>query len=290
MGTAVKVTKLGHVGLTVRDLSKHAEFYTDLWGLGVTEEAPGRLYLRTADPTHHGVALYEGERDANAMDHVGLEVRDRDELNRAAEELARRDVEILQPPGPATEPGRAYALRFRDPAGLVVELYTEPERVTDDYGPRSVKPTKVSHIVVNTPDPESEAQFYADLLGFRIIDRNNQGFRFMNCNADHHSVAFVPGEETKLHHVAFEVRDWDDIARGMYHLGENGVPRVWGPGRHGPGNNLFAYFLDRDDNVIEYTAEVEQVDDSYQSKDWSQPARGWLDYWRTYPPPAYMPR
>jgi catechol 2,3-dioxygenase-like lactoylglutathione lyase family enzyme len=290
MAAPVKIKRVGHVGLTVSDLSKHAEFYTDLWGLGVTEEGKGALYLRAAEPLHHAVALYEGERGANAMDHMGLELADRADLERAAEALTARGVEIIKPVGPANEPGRAYSMRFRDPAGLVVELFTGPETVTDDYGARAVKPTKVSHIVINVPDPETEALFYQDVLGFRIIDRNAIGFRFMNCNSDHHSLAFVPGEEAKIHHVAFEVADWLEICKGMYHLGEHGVPRLWGPGRHGPGNNLFAYFGDRDNNVVEYTAEVEQVDDSYQSKDWSAVAHGQPDYWRTYPPPPHMPR
>ncbi|MBX5490542.1 MAG: VOC family protein [Chloroflexi bacterium] len=290
MAAPAKVTRVGHIGLKVGNLSQHAAFYTDLWGLGITEESKGRLYLRAEEPTHHAMALYEAERDVNAIEHIGLEVRDRADLERAAEELARRGMEILQPPGPASEPGRGYTLRFRDPAGLIVELFAEPERVADDYGERAVKPTKISHIVINVPDPEAQAQFYCDVLGFRVIDRNAIGFRFMNCNSDHHSLAFVPGERTKLHHVAWEVKDWFEICKGMYHLGEHGVPRVWGPGRHGPGNNLFAYFLDRENNVMEYTAEVEQVDETYQPKDWSAAPHGQPDYWRVYPPPPYMPR
>ena len=37
----------------------------------------------------------------------------------------------------------------------------------------------------------------------------------------------------------------------------------WGVGRHGPGNNVFAYFIGPVGIVVEYTAEVLQVDDSY---------------------------
>ena len=42
-----------------------------------------------------------------------------------------------------------------------------------------------------------------------------------------------------------------------------GFPIAWGVGRHGPGDNVFAYFIDPVGIVIEYTAEVLQVDDSY---------------------------
>ena len=40
------------------------------------------------------------------------------------------------------------------------------------------------------------------------------------------------------------------------------------------GNNIFAYFVDPNGYVIEYTAEVQQVDDSYKvgmPEDWDRP-------------------
>jgi hypothetical protein len=54
-----------------------------------------------------------------------------------------------------------------------------------------------------------------------------------------------------------------------------------GPGRHGPGDNAFNYFVDPFGIVIEYTAEVEQIDDSYQPGqpgDWTWPP-GRIDQW-----------
>jgi catechol-2,3-dioxygenase len=33
----VQVTKLAHVGLHARDLSRQAEFYNDKWGLGAVD-------------------------------------------------------------------------------------------------------------------------------------------------------------------------------------------------------------------------------------------------------------
>jgi catechol 2,3-dioxygenase len=62
----------------------------------------------------------------------------------------------------------------------------------------------------------------------------------------------------------------------------------WGPGRHGPGNNAFNYFIDPFGLVIEYTAEVEQIDDSYvpgNPEDWKWPA-GRYDHWGLSQPPT----
>jgi catechol-2,3-dioxygenase len=284
MASPAKVVKVGHVGLRVSDLSRHGEFYTDLWGLGLTEEDKGALYLRAEEPEHHIVSLHEGGRERNAVEHVGLQVRDRDDLQRAAEEIARRGLEIVQQPGPATEPGLGHAMRFRDPAGQVVELYTDPERVGDDYGDRVVKPTKLSHVVLYVPDIDAASSFYSEVLGFRQIDWNGHWMCFLNCGSDHHSLALAVAPDARLNHVAFEVHDFLDIAKGMYNLGEKGVARVWGPGRHGPGNNVFSYFWDPDRNVIEYTCEIEQVDDTYPSRVWDPP-EGQPDWWCHYPPP-----
>jgi catechol-2,3-dioxygenase len=283
----IKVIKVGHVGLKARDFSRQSEFFTDSWGLGLTEEAPGVLYLRGAEPSHHILALHDAEREENAVEHVGLQVRDRDDLERAADALARGGVEIMTPPGPSPEPGQARAMRFRDPAGQVVELYTEPEGVYDDYGNREVKPTKLSHVVLHVPDIDAAVAFYTEVLGFRLIDWNGHWMAFLNCGSDHHSLAFVAGKQAKLDHVAFEVRDWLDLAKGIYYLGERGVPRVWGPGRHGPGNNVFSYFHDSEANMVEYTCEIQQVDESYVPRVW-QPTQKEQDFWRVYPPPASL--
>ena len=56
---------------------------------------------------------------------------------------------------------------------------------------------------------------------------------------------------------------------------DNGYPVEWGPGRHGPGDNVFAYFCGPDEVPIEYTSEVLQIDDGYV------PRGG--DYWK-FPP------
>jgi catechol 2,3-dioxygenase len=60
-----------------------------------------------------------------------------------------------------------------------------------------------------------------------------------------------------------------------------GVEMVWGPGRHGPGNNVFSYFIAPFGAIIEYTAEVSEVDDNSKvggPEDWKWPA-GRIDQW-----------
>ena len=53
----------------------------------------------------------------------------------------------------------------------------------------------------------------------------------------------------------------DEYMRGTGRLLRAGVEKVWGPGRHKAGNNTFSYFLDPHGNTIEYTTELERLDE-----------------------------
>jgi catechol 2,3-dioxygenase len=100
--------------------------------------------------------------------------------------------------------------------------------------------------------------------------------RFMKCgNTDHHSIVLAREPSPTLNHIAFEMPDLDSVMRGAGRMKDAGYPIEWGVGRHGAGNNVFAYFAGPDEFPLEYTAEVMQVDDSYV-------VHG-PDYWR-FPP------
>ncbi|NDD02883.1 MAG: glyoxalase [Betaproteobacteria bacterium] len=104
---------------------------------------------------------------------------------------------------------------------------------------------------------------------------------FMNCDNDHHSIALGDTDNDALNHVAFLMPTLDAVMRGGGRLKDKGLPPQWGPGRHGPGDNAFNYFVDPFGIVIEYTAEVEQIDETYRvgrPEDWTWPP-GRIDQW-----------
>src|SRR5437016_1800974 len=82
-------------------------------------------------------------------------------------------------------------------------------------------------------------------------------------NRTNHCIAYARGGFSSLNHIAFEMADLDGVMRGIGRMRDAGFPAVWGPGRHGPGNNLFGYFIGPHGGVIEYTAEVAEVGDDY---------------------------
>ena len=69
--------------------------------------------------------------------------------------------------------------------------------------------------------------------------------------------------------------------RGIGRMRDHGFTPAWGPGRHGPGDNAFAYYIAPFGAVIEYSTAVEQVPDDYRTgapEDWTWP-EGRIDQW-----------
>jgi catechol-2,3-dioxygenase len=257
----VKVIKLAHVGLNAVDLSGQAEFYNDKWGLERIDEYGREMFFRAEGPAHHVLTLHE--EATPGLHHIALEVASEDEIDRAYDELAAAGVEVVTPPAQELEPGIRKAIRFKDPDGFLVELVAGIDHVQDPFGLRDVKPQDLNHVVLNVGDVERSERFYRDTLGFKLTDRFINGLSFWACNANHHSLAFVRAADghPTFHHAAFDMQDWEAWIKAVFYAGERGIRRVWGPGRHLFGNNLFSYYKDPEGNTVEYTAEVEQITD-----------------------------
>ncbi len=139
---------------------------------------------------------------------------------------------------------------------------------------------RLSHVVLNMKDVDAAERFAASQLGFRVSDRTRH-MTFMRCNRVHHCIAYARAGYTSLNHVAFEMANVDGVMRGIGRLRDAGYPCVWGPGRHGPGNNVFGYFVGPHGGIVEYTAEVSRVGEDYRvgaPEDWKWPT-GRIDHW-----------
>jgi hypothetical protein len=86
-------------------------------------------------------------------------------------------------------------------------------------------------------------------------------FVFLRCSPDHHTINLVDSKRSKLHHVAFELRNWGHLQTACDFLATKGYPLIWGPGRHGIGHNLFAYHRNPDGQIIELFTELDQIND-----------------------------
>ena len=142
------------------------------------------------------------------------------------------------------------------------------------------RPIRLSHVVLNSADVDAAERFATSQLGFRVSDRTRH-MTFLRCNRVHHCIAYARAGYASLNHVAFEMADVDGVMRGIGRLRDAGYPCVWGPGRHGPGNNVFGYFVGPHGGLVEYTSEVSEAGDDYRvgsPQDWKWPP-GRIDHW-----------
>ena len=142
------------------------------------------------------------------------------------------------------------------------------------------RPLQITHAVLNAVDVAACERFVHEALGFEVSDRTKM-MTFVRCNRKHHALAYAHSDVSSLNHIAFEMNDFDGVMRGIGRMRDAGYEVVWGPGRHGPGNNVFGYFIAPFGGVIEYTAEVSEVTDDYRvgsPEDWKWPP-GRVDQW-----------
>jgi catechol 2,3-dioxygenase-like lactoylglutathione lyase family enzyme len=123
---------------------------------------------------------------------------------------------------------------------------------------------RLQHVVVASTNAAALSRFYQDAFGFLISDEvfdEEGGLRttFLRCGYEHHSFAVFQAKERWFDHHCYEAGDWGLIRDWCDRFAAQNVPIAWGPGRHGPGNNLFLFIHDPDGNWLEISAELEHV-------------------------------
>jgi len=281
------ITHLRHVDLTVPDYARQLEFLTRTWGLTAEHSETGLAFLAAeGSPEQYVVRLRQAA--GKRIDLIAFGARTATDVDTLASRLAAAGVRLISEPGTLATPGGGYGFRFFDNEGRTVEVSAgvavRKHRKIEEG--ESI-PVRLSHVVINSADPAGTRAFYERHLGFALSDTlmhpaMGEVMWFMRINAWHHSVAVAAGPHASLHHVSFELRGLDEYMRGTGRLLRAGVEKIWGPGRHLAGNNTFSYFLDPHGNTMEYTTELERIDeDTWHPHvyDFSQPEVA--DQWGT---------
>lgn len=280
-----RVSALRSVALNVPDLAVAEHFYTTIWHLDVVAKTEQAIYFRGTGSDHHLLALHQAQGLAQIR-CVTLRARDASSLETIAQAAVDAGGRVLQSLSPVTEPGGGVSISVVDPDGRIFEV-VHGDSLHSDSHEASDKPIRLAHAVLNSHDVESTRRFMEAVFDFSLSDRTRI-MAFMRCNNDHHSIALGDTDNDALNHIAFLMTDVDSVMRGGGRMRDAGFGIEWGPGRHGPGHNAFNYFVGPFDEVIEYTAEVQQIDDSYQTgqpSDWTWPP-GRVDQWGISAPPS----
>jgi 2,3-dihydroxy-p-cumate/2,3-dihydroxybenzoate 3,4-dioxygenase len=265
--------RLRSIELAMPQAAEAARFLTDIWGLAPAEVRGGTHYLRGSGSFPYLVALEEAAESFVRSTTFVCSPERLAELscNIAASGLAARKVT-------SEDPGGGHGVIVELPEGELLRFLTE----TSDVAPIEGRdlPVKLTHCVFNSVDAETSGHIAEDVLGFRVSDRT-KAMVFVRCNDSHHSTAFARAGLASLNHIAFEMADIDAVMRGIGRLRDSGMAPAWGPGRHGPGANVFAYFIAPFGAVVEFSTAVNKVPDDYRvgaPEDWTWP-EGRIDQW-----------
>lgn len=157
-----KVTKIGHVGLTVRDIDRTIAFYSTYLGMRLTEKfeyeevrlghgvaVQAGAFIR-CDTTHHELSIFkmrdsvlpadapDAPRYGFGLHHLAFELASPDDLKGLYTKMRDDGVEIVnsRKGGPGNQP-RFYA---RDPDGNLLEFYWGIDTIGWDGASRPYDP------------------------------------------------------------------------------------------------------------------------------------------------------
>jgi len=276
----VGVTDLQYVALAVPDLAAEREFFGKTWGLVEVAEEDGRVYF-AAEGMPHPYVLVLREDAERKTDLVGFSAESEVDVDAIFEQVKAAGNKIISEPGPASGPAGGYAFRFFDPDGRAMEVVAgSTPRAFRKLEKGEAIPIGISHVVFHSPDHKALAEFFQSVLGFRLSDWIGDFMVFLRCNPAHHRLAILPGPPA-LNHIAFDVSSVDELMRGLARMHESKVPLSWGPGRHTAGDNTFCYFLSPNGNAVEYTSDLEIVDEQSWQPTIYEPGPGTIDQWGT---------
>jgi 2,3-dihydroxybiphenyl 1,2-dioxygenase len=269
------VKELAYVVYEASSLDDWEHFGVSLLGMQLAEKSADAIALRTDRKAHRWLVRRGPADDLVAS---GYEVTDDAALDALIERLTAAGVEVAE--GDADLAASRAVDRIAvtaDPMGNRVELVTGFADAPTPFHSDALLGEFVTgaggaghHVLLSKGVArETYLEFYEGLLGFRISDRIVEELApgavadliFLRCNPRHHSVAFARGPHVSLHHVSFEMRGVEEFMRGSGRVIRSGAKLVWGQGRHLAGDNTYSYFLDPHHNTIEYTTELEELDE-----------------------------
>ncbi len=298
----VRVKRLAHVGLWAADVGAQTRFYRQVLGFNLRaaeiisadqdiDFEDANTFLSLGDE-HHCLGLFNDARAAtsngsnplprNRIHHFAYEVDTDAELAALAARLNQSGIELALEPRDGN-PEIGDTLWFNDPDGNRIEIsVTSDDSLTlppaSSEGRRTrLHPHALQHVAIRTLHMEAMADFYTEALGFDISDWLLRECVWLRCNGDHHTLILIEGKPD-IDHIGYSIPAGPELLAWADYLSRQQTPILWGPGRHGAGN-------DAEGMHIELSAELQQ----YYDRDVTTPPRLWhsrptaLNLWGVMP-------
>jgi catechol 2,3-dioxygenase-like lactoylglutathione lyase family enzyme len=287
------------VCLEVPSLDAGIKFYSDA---GLEVQSDGRVARCRCTGSDADAIVLIGGAQKKRLHHIALRA---DGLDEIASRTTAAGGTVTEAP----EGFNMGGLWIRDPHGMLIHLVDQPAAsevsaaaAFEINGPgrivrasrsamrsrgtySTVKPRRLGHILVFTPDVLRSVAFVTEALGMGLADRAEDVVAFCCArkNSDHHVVAFGKSAGIGFHHVSFQVADPDEVGRGGRELVEKSQRGDWGFGRHTIGSNFFHYIQDPWGSWFEYFSDMDHID-NYES--WTPTTYGMADSLANWGPPA----
>jgi len=272
--------ELDHIRLDSADQDQLVTFYRSAFAMTDTLLNDGTKLLRGKER-----CLIIGKGSKSEQPYSAFRFPNKDLLNAFKNYLIVQGMNLMPSPTPLFD---AEAFAIADPDGrqivfgLPIIIQQKPEDI-----PKGPAPGRLQHVVVATTNLLRMANFYEKTLGFVATDHvlrdETDGSKtltaiFYRSTSEHHSFAMFLSDTARPDHHAYEVSSWNDIRDWADHMSDLHINLWWGPGRHGPGNNLFFMVEDPDGYKVEISAELETIEDGAAVRYWPHNERS-LNLW-----------
>jgi catechol 2,3-dioxygenase-like lactoylglutathione lyase family enzyme len=232
----VALHRLASITIGVPNVEETCRYYAEF---GLTRDG---ACFSTSDG---GEQLRIVESPTRRLIELCIGVDDSDDLDRVTDRLARLGVSSLREPAGVsaieTHSGVRTAIKVlsrisQDP--VVIGPYNGPGRVERNnlrapavLREEPIRPRKLGHVVIGTPDAEASQRFFVEGVGFKVSDEVRGVAAFMRCSTDHHNLLLQPSPVAFLHHTSWQVDDVDEVGRGAMRMLEGHPERhIWGLG------------------------------------------------------------
>ena len=142
-------------------------------------------------------------------------------------------------------------------------------------------PGRLQHFVCATERLPQMLEFYRGLGMLdsdHVLESDALSAVFLRSDPEHHSFAAFRAPESRPDHHCYETTGWHDIRDWADRMAQLRIALWWGPGRHGPGNNLFFMVEDPDGHKVEFSAELELMPRAMPHRTWPHEQRT-LNLW-----------
>lgn len=269
MNSSLWPARLHHLRRDSPEPERLARFYGDLLGDAVDLLGDEQWLVHGRER-----AMVVGKGPAGSVPYFALQVQDADQLERCKRALEKRGVAREPSPTPLLGQG---AFAIKDPDGRRLALGLSKSRFSADG-----LPGRLQHFVCATAQLGEVVEFYRDRLGMlesdRVLEGDALSASFLRSDPEHHSFAAFRAPASRPDHHCYETSGWMDIRDWADRMGSLGIKLWWGPGRHGPGNNLFFMIEDPDGYKVEFSAELELLAREMPHRTWPHEERT-LNLW-----------